>query len=119
MATIKTSELKGKALDYAVAICIGFKTNIFDTIYIKDNMVVCKINESSAWNYWKPSENPAQAWPIIEREKIDIVYRNGIVRCTGHCCSVEDNESEALSAALRCYVLCLKGDTIEIPDELL
>lgn len=63
MAQIKTSELSGSALDWAVAKCEGRKEP-----EVANNFAV-------AWYTWRNthySTNWAQGGPIIERERIDI-----------------------------------------------
>lgn len=123
MAIIKTSELKRKALDYAVADCLGFSTDVYQTIYIKNGMLVCKISENCPWLYWEPSENPAQAWPIIERERITLNSQQFDKQWIAYShiskpVQIEYGET-SLIAAMRCYVASVKGESVEIPDELI
>lgn len=94
---IKTNELSGAALDWAVARCEGV------------------IYHGPAWT--KYSTDWAQGGPIIEREKITIFQTGkdwmGYIR--------HDTESFAptpLIAAMRCYVTSKLGDDIDIPEEL-
>jgi hypothetical protein len=102
---MKTSELTGAALDWAVAICehnVGWEPEGEDRDFY-----------STDW---------AQGGPIIEREKIRL-------DTTWNC---EDGFWSArmdtvggwwlgdtpLMAAMRCYVVSKLGDEIEIPEEL-
>jgi hypothetical protein len=100
---IKTSELTGAALDWAVAEC--------ENVYCFDGS-------------YTPSTDWAQGGPIIEREGIDICTstRGGwiatlitdweegtVVRGEGDTC---------LFAAMRCYVASKLGDEVEIPEEI-
>lgn len=104
---MKTSELKGVALDWAVARCEGLSHRLHG-----------HIPYSSDW---------AQGGPIIEREKIELAYRVGVnwtaTRIEGPAvCEVtvpyNQKGSPQLIAAMRCYVMSQYGDEIEIPDEL-
>ena len=102
---IKTSELQGKALDWAVVECERFVEDEFE-----------------------PSEIWEDGGPIIEREKIDLnyfpdgSYENGgawiATRTDGPAVSEEEGDTP-LVAAMRCYVASKLGDEVEVPDELL
>ena len=94
---MKTNELTGVALDWAVAKCEGL---LHDDGTVSD--------------YWQPSELWEQAGPIIEREMIDIVClptkQGGFVWRTFYA-----DGPTALVAAMRCYVASKLGDNIDIP----
>jgi hypothetical protein len=99
---VKTNELTGAALDWAVA-KIEAERKLF-TIYPQ---------------YITPySTDWAQGGPIIEREELSrlICYNhnewgclNGEVFCEG---------PTPLISAMRCYVASKLGDEVEIPEEL-
>lgn len=109
MAKIKTSELQGAALDYAVAKCER------DLLPSGGAMTQTWPNYSTDWS---------QGGPIIEREGItlqksrtswkaelereDSAYRYGFGRGPSQ-----------LIAAMRCYVASKLGDQVEIPDALM
>ena len=111
---IKTSELKGAALDWAVAQCEG------------EEVTLVKGQLETRWTEdgWKPSTDWAQGGPIIEREKIDVRYRIGVnmtaniggqyEQTAGH----RESANPMLLAAMRCYVASKLGDEVEIPNEL-
>lgn len=110
---IKTAELEGAALDWAVAKCEGvtIMPNKRDGSYItyKNGDVV----------FLRYSTNWAQGGPIIEREGIDI-YTSGewvaeIVRDTP---VVQAHGATPLIAAMRCLVASRLADEVEVPDEL-
>lgn len=104
---IKTSELTGQQLDWAVAKCEG------NEIAIRKGYL------------WIPTECYSTEWaqggPIMEREKIGPVWaklwnkwfvtdkRNAAVMYLG---------STMLVAAMRCYVASKLGDEVDIPDQL-
>jgi len=103
---MKTSELQGAALDWAVAKCEDKQGKGLDWV---------PPDYSSDW---------AQGGPIIEREGINLEnnpsrchwiastpapeHRNGAVETVG---------LTPLIAALRCYVASKLGDEVEIPKE--
>lgn len=97
---MKTSELTGAALDWAVAKCEGFSVrNGFD-----DN---CP-EYSTEW---------AQGGAIIEREGVAL-YLYGDSEWNAHVGNKESKGSTPLEAAMRCYVASQLGDEVEIPEEL-
>ena len=116
---IKTSELTGTALDWAVAKCEGIQ----DSEFVRTHM--------DAWPY---SINWSQGGPIIEREGIDL-YCNvptnpahkdpswrGSWRAKYHRCGYGTDMSHGhtpLIAAMRCYVASKLGAEVEIPNELI
>lgn len=110
---IKTSELTGAALDWAVAKCEGLKDNDFGWW----------------WDNYKPSTNWAQGGPIIERESIGFTQGNEV--CDDWVASyswvvprmeiddsVEGIGPTPLIAAMRCYVASRLGDVVDVPEEL-
>jgi len=109
---MKTSELTGAKLDWAVAKCEGWVDCCNGWLYqatIKD------VEEGS----YKPSTDWAQGGPIIERERIDVYGFDG------DSWGAEDNfrarqyGPTPLIAAMRCYVASKLGDEVTIPDELM
>ena len=101
---IKTNELSGAALDWAVAKCEGV------------------VYHGPAWT--KYSTDWAQGGPIIEREGISILYRVGVNMSANingqYEQSVPYNQrgNAQLIVAMRCYVVSKLGDEVEIPEEL-
>lgn len=113
---MKTSELTGAALDWAVAKCEGWERDM-ERRYHSDAQDF-QYEYSTDW---------AQGGPIIEREKLEL-----------HCWDFhsmpwkavmwwDDEDSSAeiqaygttpLIAAMRCYVASKLGDEVEIPEEL-
>ena len=120
---MKTSELIGPALDWAVAKCewAGRPARpyfINGTIQIT-NWIPGKI--------FSPSTDWSQGGPIIEREI------NTLIRCKDGCNKPVYFEARAgfdeesvtqygptpLIATMRCYVASLLGNEVEVPEQLL
>ena len=102
---MKTAELTGAALDWAVAKCEGL---LHDDGTVSD--------------YWQPSELWEQAGAIIEREGINTYQlRNGTWQANldyGMSDEAIYYAPTPLIAAMRCYVASKLGDTVEVPKEL-
>ena len=98
---MKTAELIGAALDWAVATANG------------DKLILAEED----WNWY--STDWAHGGPIIERDKITVEY-------TGDpdtwCANIRADEEvygpTPLIAAMRVYVASKLGDTVDIPEEL-
>ena len=122
---MKTSELTGVALDWAVAKCMGHRVaenyGSYIRIYLPDP------KQAGYTLAFCPSTDWAQGGPIIEREGIELRYWGlhsvpwkasidgdtdaGVVL-------YEEHGTTPLIAAMRCYVASKLGDEIEIPTEL-
>lgn len=111
---IKTAELQGKALDWAVGVCEGMPPNYFDadnqTFNDDEGMLFC------------PSANWSQGGPIIGREGIEFefdgnLWNAGIFRADCEKDFVAQGQTH-LIAAMRCYVASKLGDEVEVPKEL-
>ena len=107
---MKTSELTGLALDWAVAKC----EKVDEYILYESFMSRWTDEEGDTYQY---STDWAQGGPIIEREEIDIQCfprKNG----TKVWRTFYADGSTPLIASMRCYVASKLGDEVEIPDEL-
>jgi hypothetical protein len=140
---MKTSEMTGAALDWAVGVAEGLQwqnddpeVGLYhrrDHQYRNDRLVLNDLAYyiMDDWNLtlYSPSTDWAQGGPIIEREKIGI--ERHIRACEYHgWMALKDSSFEAsvpeettwgetpLIAAMRCYVASKLGDEIEIPEEL-
>lgn len=100
---IKTSELIGAALDWAVAKCEGLKGVVADGPVMRE---------------YHPSTNWGQGGPIIEQWAIDLLYRDSVWRALRHVgdCPTMGSGPTPLVAAMRCYVSSRLGDEVEIPE---
>ena len=97
---MKTSELIGKALNWAVAEC--------EDVYCFDGS-------------YTPSTNWAQGGPIIEREWVDLHCVNDSLweaECPAPGGLAMQNGPTPLIAAMRCYVASKLGDEVDVPEEL-
>jgi hypothetical protein len=114
MATTKTSELQGPALDWAVAKC----EKVDDYILYESFMTRWTDDEGDTCRY---STDWAQGGPIVEREKISVWARGNEWAAETFTPNHQGDEQEGptiLIAAMRCYVASKLGDEIEVPDEL-
>lgn len=106
---MKTSELTGAALDWAVAKAERRTIDYFRGIY-------------------KPSTDWAQGGPIIEREKIGVWWATHYVDDDGQeygnhwyaetAEGLVGDGPTPLIAAMRCYLASKLGDEIELPEGL-
>jgi Protein of unknown function (DUF2591) len=97
---MKTSELTGTALDWAVAKCEGYRLDL--------------VPEGE----YKPSADWAQGGPIIERENIAIDFDGKAWTASDNDSPICHRASTPLVAAMRCFVASKLGDEIEVPKEL-
>jgi hypothetical protein len=107
---MKTNELTGAALDWAVAKCEG------GHIGVANNGVFFDASNGEGFTSFNPSTDPSQAYPIILRECIATGKSWGSWKAF-----TETSEGEGptpLVAAMRCYVASKLGDTVDVPDEL-
>jgi hypothetical protein len=108
---IKTSELTGAALDWAVTKCEGFNHEV----------------TSSEWGMWGWATDWAQGGPLIEREGIALrAYDHNVQKWSAEP-SINTVQTQLsafrtgptpLIAAMRCYVASRLGDSVNIPEEL-
>lgn len=103
---MKTSELTGAALDWAVAKCEGV------------NITFGEHGPSGQWEMY--STNWAQGGPIIERENIALYpHGDGSYEAEVFLNPLRKHGPTPLIAAMRCYVAFVLGDNVELPEELL
>ena len=117
---LKTSELIGPALDWAVAKCESTPVAKHSTgrMYLVDTPWGDKSRVKWIAEYG-PSRHWAQGGPIIEREHI-AVWWDGIWHSKYDGCR-PDQVQDALTpliAAMRCFVASKLGDEVDVPEEL-
>lgn len=110
---VRTSELTGAALDWAVAKCEGNHIT-----FSPDGL------PSGQWEMY--SSNWSVAGPIIEREGIGLDYYPDGGHPQGGVWDALTNEGTVgalgptpLIAAMRCYVASKLGGVVEVPEELI
>jgi hypothetical protein len=95
---IKTSELTGAALDWAVTMAENWAGADFEV---------------------KPySTDWVQGGPIIEREKIAIDFDGAAWCASDNHKPLANYGPTILIAAMRCYVASKLGDEVDVPEEL-
>jgi hypothetical protein len=99
---IKTSELTGAALDWAVAMAVYGRVKHIPA------------------GFPAYSESWAQGGPIIERERIEVASYGDQWQAVAHLESesIYERGETLLIAAMRCYVASKLADEVEIPDVL-
>lgn len=133
---IKTAELIGPALDWAVADVLGY-AKVTDSSGLDGPVIVhkttatqeCSGRVRSDWRVFTPSTNWAQGGPIIERERITLNYDNldGTGPCKAYYLRTLFDDQEGwrqygptpLVAAMRCFAASKLGDEVDVPEELL
>lgn len=112
---MKTSELTGAALDWAVTRAHQEGEPEFG-YYIDHKNIVMEERGDLSWVY-SPSTNWAQGGPIVEREKIAVWHRGDEWpwRAQQSDTSHLKGGPTPLIAAMRCYVASKLGDEVEIP----
>ncbi len=122
---MKTSELTGLALDWAVAKCEGMHVMMSrGGWFVFDADAYSEFRNDyndSKLQMFRPSTNWAQGGPIIEKEGIRL-HRSH----TGDWWAGAESEPHKpisgptpLIAAMRCYVASRLGDEVEVPQELI
>jgi hypothetical protein len=124
---LKTSELQGAVLDWAVAKAEGIELSngCYNRLLVDGRMSTGQ----KMLTPYNPSTDWALAGPIIEREWLDVTpWPNesdedwvGNARTRQHCCVAFG--PTPLIAAMRCYVASKFGDDlvlfkVEVPNEL-
>jgi hypothetical protein len=117
---VRTSELRGTALDWAVAKCEGWQeTRATDATGSYPWLV--KEGRDINPKHYRPSTNWALGGPIIEREGITILSVDDYEWCAaiGELYYEDDNQRSPtpLVAAMRCYVASKLGEEVAIPYE--
>jgi hypothetical protein len=105
---LRTSEMKERALDWAVTKCEGF-----------DHAVT----PGNEWGLWGWATDWAQGGPLIEREGIDLYHQRQSDLSVAWVATGDSGESEHIAptpliAAMRCYVASVLGDEVDVPEEL-
>ena len=119
---MKTSELTGPALDWAVAKAEGHE------VAVATGTGLIIIRRGNVVDYFDPSTNWGWGGPIIERESISVQRFDGNAKGT-RAWNAYVNEPPlkhdeeicgptALIATMRCFVASKLGDEVDVPKEL-
>lgn len=124
MTKIKTRDLEGAALDWAVA-----EASKLDFFIEKGAILAYQAGADIPGVpyydriFWMPSTNWSQGGPIIEREKILISPAlHGTWRASQPYSAEHYNHlhgKKPLIVAMRCYVLSKLDEEVDVPDELI
>jgi len=119
MSKIKVSALTDEALNDQVALALGWQQRLWGAVPVwfdpaNENRYRCHVAQ------WKPSTNPAQAYPIIEKFKISTIIHSSVPgdKKWG-AWSYSSPElpriygPTAIIAAMRCYVRSKFGEEVD------
>ena len=120
---MKTNDLSGAALDWAVARCELLNGADYTLEINKDVDGTLRVNFGGMYPEW--STDWKQGGEIIERERLSITPREGYWEAYYHDNLFQDDGSDyfqigttPLIAAMRCYVASKMGDSVQLPEEL-
>ena len=128
---VKTSELIGSALDWAVEEAQGYGDRYLEFWNMGGDkrLIYCQVGHS-------PSTHWSQGGQVIEREHIcvlapivrrigaerhafEVVYWRALKQSDEDAPCVHGRGHTPLIAAMRCYVASKLGDEVDIPEELI
>ena len=118
MTKIKTSELEGAALNWAVAKACGIG------VWVKNGRAFQDIlgTPDRPCSFWSPSRMWDQGGPLIERYEVALSPEQfgweASVYDGGHMNPIDGQGPTPLIAACRAIVAAKLGDVVEVPDEL-
>jgi len=123
---VKTSELKDKALDCAVALSLGGTNLRYDTVdtwWVTIDGKDRALSKSWAQSFY-PSTNWSHGGPIIEGNNLSLKSYYDDESDSKWACLTDGGHfihfgSTPLIAAMRCFVAYKLGEIVDIPDELL
>ena len=118
---MKTSELTGATLDWAVAKCEGRFDVAEDADYWKEDgawWFIQTREEKVSSEKFNTSTNWTQGGPIIERERTEFDFDEDTQMFHAYDGVYAGVGPTHLIAAMRCYVASKLGDEVEIPNEL-
>lgn len=107
---VKTSDLSGIALDWAVSKCEGLPA-----VHNPEKFLQRYLNN---WQFCRFSGNWGMGGEIIQSERISVVDQGGDYWRALHGWQESVGETP-LIAAMRVYVAFKLGDEVDVPEELL
>jgi hypothetical protein len=119
---VRTSNLEGAALDWAVAQCKGI--SLLNHRDNKWELCWVLLGDDSG-DYYSPSTDWSQAGPIIEKAELELFRDKESCVWISAIDSPENDKTlfceegaTPLIAAMRCFVASQLGDEVEIPEGL-
>ena len=121
---IKTSELTGAALNWAVAKCEGkVEQDVYGSPELLESGLHLHYCDVLLSHPYSPSTDWAEGGPLIQMYEIDLkVVEEGMWQASNYFNDLAIHRFvgySPLEAAMRCYVAFKLGDEVDIPDELL
>ena len=114
---MKTSELQGAALDWAVAKCEG-KLETFD-FYLHESTGAFMLESGDVSFLYSPSMQWKDGGPILDRERINISDDGGDGWKADDSIGHWGYGPTPLIAAMRCFIASRLGDEVDVPEELI
>ena len=123
---IKTADLIGPALDWAVGIALELPVEICQIFQYgrpngKHYISIGETDKDGAEVDFEPSEEWSQGGPLVEQEWIELGAYHDQWRAVFHGeeGSIYRDGPTPLIAAMRCFVASRLGDEVDVPEELL
>ena len=120
---MRTNELTGAALDWAVAQCELLNGADYTLEVDRDFDGTLRVNFGGMYPEW--STDWQEGGAIIERERLSTTPRDGYWEAYYQDNLFQDDGSDyfqkgatPLIAAMRCYVASKLGDEVQLPEEL-
>jgi len=112
MIEVKTAELIGPLLDWAVAQAEGISLRIYHGEVLRDY--------DGFPQFWRPSTDWSQGGPLIEKYAIEFEWVTDLaLRAEIPSCGTAAHARTHLVAACRAIVASVLGDTVSVPRELM
>lgn len=112
MTEVKTAELSGPALDWAVAKADGQDMALL--IPVGGRVQICGMWSSNCT--FSPSRDWSQGGPLIGKHRMS--FEDGVTDYYAVCAGGEGYGPTHLVAACRAIVSAALGDTVQVPSEL-
>jgi len=100
-------------VDFLVAKAEGLEVITYG---INPVMVQYKKPGITGWEEYSPTTNPSQAWPIIERELISVIYIDYYTKWMAESEKCSGFGETSLEAAMRCYIASKFGDEVDMDN---
>ena len=116
---VKTQDLSGSALDWAVAKTEGVVV-VTDPNSPRSRQMVEAADSINGWYCYSPSADWSQGGPLIEKYAVEFEWiTDATIRAEVPTCGSYGYGNKHLTAACRAIVSSALGDTVSVPKELL